>query len=312
MHNDEQRTAPTISVVIPVYNNAERLREVLQAIQQQDYPPDGYEVIVVDNGSTDESRAVAQSFEQVQLLVETENLGSPYSARNRGIEAAEGEIIALLDSTCRPVVQWLSEGVQAIRRKEADLVAGEIEFEFEGDITLGKIFDSLTNVRVKEYVEKKQAATTGNLFVGRHVFEVQGEFPEGIRSGGDMRWTRAAVRAGYRLVYSAEAKTYYPARPLLPLLKKQWRIAKGHPTRWREERREISLVKVLILAVIPPRISSLRAKIRSSQCQEAEEHIASLWAINYLVRFITRLGHGYAIIKNTLGRITRPFSATTD
>lgn len=307
MLNDKQRTAPSVSVVIPVYNNAERLREVLQAVLQQDYPSDCYEVIVVDNGSTDGSHTVAQSFEQVRLLFETEHLGSPYSARNRGVEAAEGEIIALLDSTCRPVVHWLSEGVQAMSREEADLVAGEIEFEFNNNITRGKIFDSLTNVRVKEYVEKRRAATTGNLFVERQVFVAQGGFPKGIRSGGDMRWTGAAVRAGYHLVYSAEAKTYYPARPLLPLLKKQWRIAQGHPANWREEGREIGLIKVLILAVIPPRISSLRAKIRSSQCQEAEEYIASLWVINYLVRFVTRLGHAYAIIRRALRRTIGAF-----
>lgn len=53
---------PFVSVVIPVYNDAQRLRETLEALRVQRYPADQYEVIVIDNGSEDESAEVARSF----------------------------------------------------------------------------------------------------------------------------------------------------------------------------------------------------------------------------------------------------------
>lgn len=78
---------PFVPVVIPVYNDAQRLRETLEALRVQRYPADRYEVIVIDNGSEDESTEVARSFAEVKVLSETTYLSSPYSARNRGIEA---------------------------------------------------------------------------------------------------------------------------------------------------------------------------------------------------------------------------------
>lgn len=79
---------PRVSVVVPVFNDAERLQQTLEALRTQTYPDERHEVIVVDNGSTDGSSEVARAFDEVTLLYELDHLSSPYSARNRGIEAA--------------------------------------------------------------------------------------------------------------------------------------------------------------------------------------------------------------------------------
>ena len=95
-----------ISVIVPVFNQAGRLGDCLDALLQQDLPAGSFEVIVVDNGSGDESMAVARQRPAVRLLAEPRR--SAYAARNRGIRAARGALIAFTDADCIPRPDWLS------------------------------------------------------------------------------------------------------------------------------------------------------------------------------------------------------------
>jgi len=85
---------PLVSVVIPVYNAEPFLREALDSVLAQDYEP--FEVIVVDDGSTDGSGTIARSYPEVRYLRQ-ENQG-PAVARNAGIAAAQGEFLAFFDA----------------------------------------------------------------------------------------------------------------------------------------------------------------------------------------------------------------------
>ena len=87
-------TGPLVSVVVPVYNVEGFLREALDSLFAQDYEP--FEVVVVDDGSTDGSGAIARSYPGVRYLRQ-ENQG-PAAARNAGIAAARGEIVAFADA----------------------------------------------------------------------------------------------------------------------------------------------------------------------------------------------------------------------
>src|ERR1043165_3045241 len=84
---------PLVSVIIPVYNGARHLRAALESVFAQTYR--SFEVIVVDDGSVDESAIIAQSFPEVRYIHQT-NCGVA-AARNHGIEAARGEFLAFLD-----------------------------------------------------------------------------------------------------------------------------------------------------------------------------------------------------------------------
>jgi glycosyltransferase involved in cell wall biosynthesis len=87
-------TRPLVSVIVPVYNGAGFLREALDSVFAQDYEP--FEVIVVDDGSTDGSGAIARSYPEVRYIRQ-ENQG-PAAARNAGIATARGEIVAFADA----------------------------------------------------------------------------------------------------------------------------------------------------------------------------------------------------------------------
>src|SRR5688500_924354 len=84
---------PLVSVIIPVYNGARFLRAALESVFAQTYRP--IEVIVVDDGSADDSGVIAQSFPEVRYIRQ-ENQGVA-AARNNAIEAARGEFFAFLD-----------------------------------------------------------------------------------------------------------------------------------------------------------------------------------------------------------------------
>jgi glycosyltransferase involved in cell wall biosynthesis len=90
----EKMNGPLVSVVLPVYNSEAFLRETLESVFALEYEP--LEVIVVDDGSTDGSAALAQSFPGVRRIRQ-ENRG-PAAARNAGIEAARGEFVAFVDA----------------------------------------------------------------------------------------------------------------------------------------------------------------------------------------------------------------------
>ena len=99
---------PLVSIVIPVKDRAEELVRCLHSLEQLDYPLERREIIVVDDGSSDGSPAVAIRFGC--RLVATDEPGSgPAAARNLGVSVARGEILAFIDSDCTASTGWLRE-----------------------------------------------------------------------------------------------------------------------------------------------------------------------------------------------------------
>src|SRR4029450_7611402 len=96
------REWPRVSVIVCTHNGSSTIRDCLEGIEQLDYP--GIEVIVVDDGSKDGTAAVAEGFDL--RLIRTPNLGLS-SARNTGIAAASGKIVAFLDDDSVPDRHWL-------------------------------------------------------------------------------------------------------------------------------------------------------------------------------------------------------------
>ena len=118
-----------VSVIIPVLDNIVGLRKTLFALDNQIYDA-RYEVIVVDNGSTQDLTAVVSEFARAKLIYE-QRPGS-YIARNKGISIARGEILAFTDSDCIPAFDWLAKGVEQLLSVEnCGLVAGKIDFFYQ-------------------------------------------------------------------------------------------------------------------------------------------------------------------------------------
>jgi glycosyltransferase involved in cell wall biosynthesis len=102
---------PFVSVVVPTYNRASVLRRCLEALTAQEYPG-RLEIIVVDDGSTDGTPQVVEEFASRGVRYLRQANRGPAAARNRGIFAAGGEIIAFTDDDCLPPPDWVSRLVQ--------------------------------------------------------------------------------------------------------------------------------------------------------------------------------------------------------
>jgi glycosyltransferase involved in cell wall biosynthesis len=283
---------PSVSVIIPVLNDAADLELTLSALQQQTYPRDRFEIIVVDNGSTDPSVAVANRFPNVRVLYEHRYKGSPYSARNRALEIVESDIVALLDATCVPVPGWLSEAIKVFIQRKADLVGGHVTFRFASDPpSVAELYDAMANVRMREAIWLRKVAMTANLFAKRSVFEALGPFPEGLRSGGDMRWTRRATQAGYKLVFCESALVKKAARSHWALIKKQWRVGKEHPAIWAEAGQQVKLSEILRNLFSLPKLDAAKKMLAQRSPAEARGRFWRFWFVNCAVRIVAQLSY---------------------
>ena len=113
---------PFVSVIIPVLNGERTIRDCLVSLLRMDYPPERREILVVDNGSTDRTAEIIKSL-PVSYLHE-DRKGASY-ARNRGIEASKGEILAFTDADCVVTSGWLRELVERFENEEVGAVEGE-------------------------------------------------------------------------------------------------------------------------------------------------------------------------------------------
>lgn len=181
-----------ISIIIPVYNGARFLAETLESVAGQTYRP--LEVVVVDDGSTDQSaQIVAEAQQRLDLPIlyyHQDNQGASV-ARNKGIQMAQGEIIAFLDADDL----WLPGKVARqvdylLEHKEAGGVVCRTEYFLEP----GTEWPPTLNRNV--YDQSPTAFIPSALTVRRTVFEQVGPFDPTLRTGEDTDWFFRARDAG--------------------------------------------------------------------------------------------------------------------
>jgi cellulose synthase/poly-beta-1,6-N-acetylglucosamine synthase-like glycosyltransferase len=119
-----QPTDPQISVVIITYNGASRIDRTLSQLRCQTVGPDAFDVLVVDDGSTDETAALAAAW-GARVIRLPENRGAG-SARNAGLDAVSTPLVAFIDDDCLPVPSWLENLLGPFSDLDVDGVGGRI------------------------------------------------------------------------------------------------------------------------------------------------------------------------------------------
>ncbi len=280
---------PFVSVIVPVFNGEAWIDDCLSALRGQLYPADRYEIIVVDNGSTDDTRSIVA---QHGVVPEVETgIRSPYAARNRALAFATGEILAFTDSDCVPAADWLDKGIGPIRRGDADMVGGEVRFMLGERPSTGTLLDATINVEMRRNIESRGAAKTANLLVHRRVIGAQGPFPAAVRSGGDVAWTMAATAAGFRLVFEKSAIVQKRPRDLGALLRKQRRVGRGHVRLWAEGGASRPAVLLRTLTSFLPRPPWKYSRMKAARGLASVRHSAvRLWLAGWLASVATGVG----------------------
>lgn len=289
---------PFVSVIVPHFNDHERLRSSLQALSEQDYPSDRYEIIVVDNNSTKPLDAVEADFPEVRFSVERER--GCGMARNHGVDIAKGEIVAFTDSDCIADSGWISNATKPlVKGGGADVVGGDIRLfsKDQDNPTDVELFEQVFAFRQKSYIHNKNFTAGASLITRRDVYEhvgpcLNGNFPE------DKEWGNRAFNMGYRLAYVPGAVTYHPARREWADLTKKWDRSIMHLYFAYAESR-LWMVKWLIMMAIVS-VSPLPDSVRVLASPKLETLSDKFRAISVL--FKIRL---YRVTK-MLGMLIRP------
>jgi glycosyltransferase involved in cell wall biosynthesis len=208
-----QAPSPYFSVVIPTYNRVARLRHVITALEQQTYPLDTFEVVVVSDGSTDDTHAYLETLRStVRVRWFAQANRGPAAARNAGIQKAEGEFIVFIDDDVVPEPQLLGEHACSHREAGRDVVV-------LGPLLTPEGFEMTPWVRWEQDMLMKQysamlrgdwSATarqfyTGNASLRRSHILAVGGFDEGFRRAEDVELAYRLADKGLEFVFNMQA-----------------------------------------------------------------------------------------------------------
>lgn len=202
----------SISVIIPLYNGATTIADVLAALASQ-RTSHQFETIVVDDQSDDGGDALVCP---PNLLLYQKNAG-PAAARNHGAKVAKGDLLLFLDSDCTPALNWVEDMAHAIETTGFDAVMGTLVAANDG------VVPRLVQLEIEDRYRGMAAASEGVDFIAapscgvkREVFTQLGGFDERLRQAEDVEFAYRLTGAGHKIAFVQGAP-----------------VAHAHQTTWR-------------------------------------------------------------------------------
>jgi len=195
-----------ISIIIPVYNGSKTLKQCLESVLDQTY--DDYEVIGVDNNSTDSTQDIILDFQKKDKRIKYvfEAYQSRGAARNAGIQAASGKIIAMTDSDCIVPPDWLEKITQPIRHNNEFIVQGN-----ESD-ALNNYWTRMQQEFSQNFLQRHLRGKyidhidTKNFAISKKVLEKVGYFNKNNKDVEDFELKLRLKKKGYQIYFLPNLK----------------------------------------------------------------------------------------------------------
>lgn len=203
-----------VSVVVAIYNEADNVEALLEALDRQSVPP--AEVVIVDDGSTDRSPELVENFSASSFaleLIRQANSG-PALARNRGWRAAQGEIVAFTDGDCVPEPDWLEKLLIPFANHEVGAVGGTYR-TLNPDNVLESFIGLEIDYRYKDVADTVNCHGTYNLAVRKRVLEEVGGMSEQYSKPSGEDWDMTyKISSRYNIAFQREASVaaHHPSR----------------------------------------------------------------------------------------------------
>ena len=245
------------SVIIPAYNSEKTITPCLESALNQDMPKDEYEVTLIDDGSTDNTRKIAKTF--AVNIVPQKNQG-PAVARNNGAEKARGDILIFTDSDCElerdfvekitaPIIQNPEiVGVQgSYKTKQKEFIARFVQVEIETR------YQKMAKKRFTDFIGTYAAAYRKDVFRNFGGFDTG--FP--LASGEDAEFSYKLQSSGCKLVFEPQASVYHlhPSNLIsymrIKFFRGYWRIRlyKKHPKKTINDSYTPQSLKIQVLTI---------------------------------------------------------------
>ncbi|MDR7605630.1 MAG: glycosyltransferase [Armatimonadota bacterium] len=199
-----------VSVVVPARNEEPRIGACLRALLAQDYPREAYEVIVVDDGSTDRTAEVAEGFGLVVLRQRP--LGRA-AALNLGVNHARGEVVAFTEADCVPAPDWLRRLVTPFADGSVGACSGEVLGA--GGSWVTRYVEATSPLRLSQRMRAKPwpVFVGSNMAYRKAVFQTLGGFDASVGRAEDLEMTWRVARDGRFHLAACPGAVVYHARP---------------------------------------------------------------------------------------------------
>lgn len=215
---------PSVSIIVPVYNGASTIEICLESLLQQNYPADTYEIIIIENGSTDNTTELIKKY-PVRLF--HNDTRGPAPARNLGIAKSEAEIVVFTDADCIADSNWINELIKPYREPDVGGVGGAIlAYQHDHRNTVEMFSDDyapLTNF-ISGDLEFLPHLYTANASYRHCLLREIGGFNDRLTTGEDvdLAW-RLQLQTGCKLRYAPQAIIYHHHRTTWRGLARQYR-----------------------------------------------------------------------------------------
>lgn len=287
-----------VSIIVPTYRNWQQLISCIEALTGQSYPKNHFEVIIINNDTSDPPPREFLLPENFKLIEEPKS-GS-YAARNAGLKTATGEIIGFTDSDCIPDSDWIKNAVDYLKEnKECCRVAGPIEIiRKHARPSIIQKYNQLYAFPQKNVIDHTGGSMTANLFTYRHVFSKVGNFDETFLSYGDLEWGSRANKAGFPINYIEKIVVFHPPRTLGEIIVKEKRLG-GGVAMFYKTKHSVFFNIIKFCYQFRPRIGALRHVLSDKGSNASEIFLIPI--LKYYLNII----RAYEILRVSVGKLPR-------
>lgn len=199
-----------VSIIIPAYNCADYINRTIDSIFAQTYPRTNLEVIIVNDGSTDETANILSNYEHEFTIIHTKNKGVS-AARNEGLKYSTGEFIQFLDSDDILLPNKIEEQVNILKENNADVAYGIWQkfVETDGDIKITQTIDRKIKGDIEIALFSDYWYPPASILYSRRIVEKVGGFKLWLEMVEDARFLLDAAIMGAKFFYVPKPTALY-------------------------------------------------------------------------------------------------------
>lgn len=226
------------SIIIPSFNRADELSELLHSLSNLTFPSERFEIIISDDGSQDNTKTLVASFKEklpAELIYLHQQNKGPGAARNHAMEKANGDFFIFIDSDVTMPANWLNNIAQAVEEQNADAFGGPDTFHASFSPLLKAINYSMTSFLTTGGLRGKKGKKLAkfyprsfNMGISKKLWQKIGGF-SALRHGQDIEFSHRIINSGAKVLFVDNAPVFHKRRTSLKRFFKQvfnWGVAR--------------------------------------------------------------------------------------
>lgn len=211
---------PRVTILIPIKNVAKYIKACLDALLNQNYPTDKYEIWLLDNNSTDGTLEIITNYPKDKVKVIQSGIDSPPIKYNRILPRVKSEIIGLVDGDANVDKEWLRKTVEQLTDPKIAGATGTI-LTANSEKLIPRIIGCELQDRYEKMPREIKRAATMHIVYRKKILEEIGGFNEKLKTGYDAEIGHRINNAGYKIIFVPEARVWHNHRETLSAFFKQ-------------------------------------------------------------------------------------------